>query len=683
MTGQPGDSVTTEAGETEHAARPAVDVFVSYASTDAAVANAIVDGLERRGLRCWIAPRDVAPGSLYADGIVRAINGARLFVLVLSEHAVASGHVGKEVERASSKRRPIIALRTDQAPLTPAFEYFLSESQWIDVGSGGVAAAAAKLADAVDNYLSGAVPAATGPVVHAAAHRSSAAPVGSALAGSRPNRVILAAFVVVGLALAWLLADKFWLSQRVTPVPPTPPAAADASVAPAGFGKSVAVLPFIDLSEKKDQEYFSDGLAEELIDLLVKVPDLKVTARTSSFSFRGRAVTVGEIGQTLKVAHVLEGSVRKSGHMLRITAQLIRVDDGYHLWSETYDRDLNDVFKVQDEIARAVVEKLKLTLLASAPAATRTANAELHNLYLQGRYYAQTETPAGLEKAVNCFKGAIAIDPGYAPAWSDLAAAHFRQVANSYIDVRRGMELTRTEAQKAMALDPTLPDPYIVLSTEKMAGESDWAAARTLLDKALRLDPSNVQALITAGHLERATGSAEESLKLFRKALERDPLNLLARRYMARVFYHAGKLDEAEAAVRQVIELSPSFPAAHYELGRILLGRGQVNAAVAAFEAEANPGWKQFGLPLGYRAQGRTAEANEALAAMLRDSAGSEFQVAETYAYFGDTDQAIAWLNRAVGNDPGTLWTRSDPLLKSIAGDPRYLAVLKRLNLSP
>ncbi len=676
--------MTTGAGDTDHAAGPAADVFISYASTDATVATAIVDGLERHGLRCWIAPRDVVPGSLYADGIVRAINGARVFVLVLSEHAVASGHVGKEVERASSKRRQIIALRTDQAPLTPAFEYFLSESQWIDVGAGGVVAAAAKLANAVGNYLAAAAPATAGADAHPPAHLPMPVPVGRSGASPRPNWVAIGAFAVIGFALVWLLADKFWPSRRVSPQSPAAPIAAVAPAAPTISQKSVAVLPFIDLSEKKDQEYFSDGLAEELIDLLAKVPDLRVTARTSSFSFRGRAVTVGEIGQALKVAHVLEGSVRKSGHTLRITAQLVRADDGYHLWSETYERDLKDVFKVQDDIARAVVEKLKLTLLDQVPAApTRTDNVELHNLYLQARYYAETETPAGLEKGVAFYQRAIANDPGYAPAWSGLALAHFRQVANGYIPVKSGYEMTRAELQKAITLDPALPETYIVLGTLKMTADSDWAGARAMVDKALSLDPNSVLALVNSGHLTRAVGSNDDALKQFRKALERDPLNLLTRRYMARALYYGGRLEEAEAAVRQVLELSPSFPAAHYELGRILLARGQVNAAAVEFQAEAIPGWKELGRPLAFHAQGRMAEADAALAAMLRRSAGAEFQVAETYAYFGDTDHAIEWLNRAVGNDPGTLWIRGDPLLKSVTADPRYRAVLKRLNLTP
>jgi TolB-like protein len=669
------------------------DVFVSYASHDAAVASAIVEALEREGLRCWIAPRDVVPGSLYADGIVRAINAAKVFALVLSEHAVASAHVGKEVERASSKRRPIIALRTDQAPLTPALEYFLSESQWIDLGPGKLDAGAIKLADAVRQYLA-ASPALNSITDSVGSGRSAAdglaarPPSGGASITSGRTGLMVVALAIISLALVWLLADKFGQSRRpvaeqpaVAAQPATPPSAAPA---PAVSQNSVAVLPFIDLSEKKDQAYFSDGLAEELIDLLARIPDLKVTARTSSFSFRGRAVTVGEIGQTLQVAHVLEGSVRKAGHAVRITVQLERADNGYHLWSETYDRDLKDVFKAQDDIARAVVDKLKLTLLANVPVVpARTSNPEAHSLYLQGRYFVQTDTQAGLDKAVGYFKRAIEIDPGYASAWADLAFATFRQVANSYIPVRAGLDRTLTAARKASALDPTLADPYLVICEVRMAGEADWAGARAALDKAMQLDPNSVGALIDAGHLTRATGSNDEALVFFHKALQRDPLNLLTRRYVARVLYFAGRLDEAEATVRKVLDLSASFSGAHYELGRILLARGQVAAAVAEFEAEANPSWKLFGLPLGYHAQGRIAEANALLAQMLRNPAGAEFQVAETYAFFGDTDQAIAWLNRAVGNDTGILWVRGDPLLRGITSDPRYAALLRRLHLPP
>jgi TolB-like protein/cytochrome c-type biogenesis protein CcmH/NrfG len=652
------------------------DVFISYASTDAAIANAVVSALESHGLKCWIAPRDVIPGSLYAEGIVRAINGARLLVLVLSESAVASPHVGKEIERASSKQRPIIALKTDATALTPALEYFLSESQWVDVGVEGRENAVAKLVEAVRRRL---LPASAG--VRAPPDRR---PMDRAPARRKPW-LAAAAASIVALALAYVLVDKLKASKpaanertAATAAPAAAPAAAMVS------DKSVAVLPFVDMSEKKDQAYFSDGLSEELIDMLAKVPDLRVPARTSSFYFKEQHATIAEIAKALGVAHILEGSVRRAGNTMRVTVQLIRADNGFHLWSETYDRDLKDVFKVQDDISRMVVEKLKLTLVNAAPiASARVANPEVHNLYLQGRYFLQNETMGDLEKAVGFFQRAIAVDPKYAPAWGGLGYAEFRQVANGNIPVLPGLEKANMAAQKAMELDPTLAEPYQVLSQVKITGSHDWTGARAAIDKALQVDPNNVIALIADAHLTRTVGNADEALAKFRHTLDRDPLNLLNRRYFARVLYFNGRLDEAEATVRQVLAMSPSFPAAHYELGRILLAKGQVAAAVSEFEAEQSPGWREFGLPLGYHAQQRPSDTNAALAALLAETDGSEFQVAETYAYFGDPDKAFYWLDRAVDHDPGIQWLRGDPLFRGITADPRYAGLLRKLNMPP
>jgi TolB-like protein/Flp pilus assembly protein TadD len=652
------------------------DVFVSYASKDAAIADAVVSALENQGLKCWIAPRNVMPGSLYADGIVRAINGTKVLVLVLSESAIVSPHVGKEIERASSKQHPIIALKTDAAPLTPALEYFLSESQWVEVAAQGTEAALAKLVEAVRRHLASSAASATAAPKHRAPW-----------VGAQPKRPVpwMAAVAgAVAVALLYLVVDKFWLSKQAASersaaaVVPAAPAAA------ANSDKSVAVLPFVDMSEKKDQEYFSDGLSEELIDMLTKVPDLRVPARTSSFYFKGQHQTIAEIAKALGVAHLLEGSVRRSGNTVRVTVQLIRADNGYHLWSETYDRDVKDVFKVQDDISRTVVEKLKLTLVHAGPSdPARMTNPEVHNLYLQGRYFIVKETDEDLGKAIGFFQRAIMIDPSYAPAWGGLGWAYFRQVANGYIPVLPGLQKVNAAAEKGIELDPTLAEPYQLVSLVKMTGSHDWAGARAALDKALQVDPTNLSALIADAHLTRTVGNLDDALAKFRQTLDRDPLDLLNRRYLVRVLYFAGRLDEAESTIRQVLEMSPSFPAAHYELGRILLARGQVAAAVSEFEAEKNSGWRQFGLPLGYHAAGRSADANAALAALLADSAGSEFQVAETYAYFGNPDEAFRWLDRAIDHDPGIQWLRGNPLFKGISADPRWAALLRKLNLPP
>jgi len=660
----------------DHAVMP--DAFISYAAHDAAVATALVEALERAGITCWIAPRNVRAGALYADAIVRAISSAKTFVLVLSESSIDSSHVSKEIERASSKKRPIIALRIDAAPLTPALEYFLSESQWVEAQAENMQAAYAKLIDAIR----GLVPTRTGT---APAERS-AASAGAAQRRqphSRLTHILIAAGIAV--VVGYLVVDKFWPSKRIETQQAS--AALSPAAAPAATSiseKTIAVLPFTDMSEKKDQEYFADGMAEELLDLLAKTPGLHVIARTSSFYFKGRQATVPEIARTLAVANILEGSVRKSGNRLRVTTQLIRADKGEHLWSETYDREQEDVFKIQDDIARAVVDKLRLTLLGGEVPRSDTAvvNPQVYNLYLQGRYLVTSDTAEDLVKANECFQKALQLDPGYAPAWAGVAQVALRQVANAYAPVADTIALADTAAQKAVQLDPTYADGFVELGRSRLMSNFDWSGAREAFEHALQLDPSNSNAQFSVAHLTLSTGSMDDGLHRFEQLLQRDPLNLLERRYIARVLYYAGRLDEAEATVHVLLQVNPSFPAAHYELGRILLARGQVPQAVREFESEKSS-WTLLGLPLGYRAQGRTADANAALQKMVDNSAGSEFQVAESYAYFGNVDQAFAWLDRAVTlRDPGIQWLRGDPLLRNLTRDPRYAALLRRLNLS-
>jgi TolB-like protein len=366
-------------------------VFISYASNDAAVAQKVCSALEAAGIFCWIAPRDVVPGTLYADGIVGALDESSILVLILSKDAVASAHVGRELERATSKRHPIIALRTDSAPLNRAFEYFLNQSQWIEVSAGGAGAAIAKLVEAVHRHLALGSTVATSP-----------APQGPLRKPAMPRRVWVIAGALVALVLIaiYFVADKAWLhGHGAAPGIATGPSLAVGD-------KSIAVLPFTDMSEKKDQEYFADGMAEEIIDLLVKIPGLKVISRTSSFQFKGQTQDLRAIGRQLGVAYLLEGSVRKSGDRLRVTAQLIDSRDGSHLFSQTYDRDLSDTLKMQDEIAIALVRALQIEVrpgeIALRPA---LRNTESYTLFLQGSHAFDRNDQQGLEQALSDFQG--------------------------------------------------------------------------------------------------------------------------------------------------------------------------------------------------------------------------------------------------------------------------------------
>jgi len=667
-------------------------VFLSYAAEDAKAAQRICAALRATSIEVWFDQTELRGGDTWDAAIRNQIKACALFVPVVSMNSRArvEGYFRLEwklaVDRShlmASERPflvPVVIDGTHEADARVPDRF--REVQWTRLPDGETSPEFVQrirrlLAQLEDNVEG---PALAAPNVRQTSSSGLDAPPPILSPPRwRPSYVLSLVSVLLLGALVYIGINKFTGPRRPeTPAEPPPVARAAESIS----DKSIAVLPFTDMSEKKDQEYFSDGLSEELIDLLAQVPELKVTARTSSFSFRGRPVTVADIGQALKVANVLEGSVRKSGNTVRITAQLVRADNGYHLWSETYDRDLKDVFKVQDDIARVVVDKLKLTLTGTLPStATRTENTEAHNLLLQGLFALQSDTDEGTAQALNAFQRALIIDPNYAAAWNDIGWAKFRRGVNGYEPVRDAVKVAETSVSRAIELDPALADAYAHMGTIRLV-QFNWPASAQATDRALQLDPGNSEALLTRALRIQVTGTSAESLAALQMARDRDPLNQLTRRYAARVLFYAGRLAEAESLLRQILAASPTFSAAQYELGRVLLARGEVPAAVAAFEAESNPQWRVLGLPLGYHAAHRTADTEAALEDLLRHSEGAEFQVAEAYAYFGDADHAFEWLGRAVSSDPGIIWLRNDPLCTGLAGDPRYRAILKRLNLS-
>jgi TolB-like protein len=642
------------------------DVFVSYASPDVAIANAIVENLEQRGIRCWMAPRDVKPGTVYADAIIRAINEARALVLVLSSSAMASEHVCREVERAGSKHKQIVAVRVDAVELSAELEYFLSRSQWIDVAALGMPAALVQLTEAVGRYST--PPSKSSPLSGLTATQTGKRP------GSAPKRIVVALAVVMFTG-AVFLAMRFWQSKHGDG-----PTTAIAHVSE----KSIAVLPFTDMSQKKDQEYFGDGMAEEILDLLAKIPGLTVIGRTSSFQFKGKNEDLRKIGTELNAAYVLEGSVRNSGDQVRITAQLINTRTGAHEWSETYDRSFGDVLKLQDEIAARVARELQLTV-APGYLQSRSAlkNAEAYDLMLRGRHASDRLDNDGLEEAVILFRRALERDPTSADAAAALAWAYCAQGEWGFVPSTTAFDQARRAAAAALEIDPKSALAHYVMGRVHLAYDWDWAAAEREFRQVETLAPGKGDAIDSEALLSLALGRWEEASRQVKAALSQDPLDPPSLYVLAEVQMRLGHLAEAESAMRRALDIRPTLGGGHYVLGLVLLARGLPDAALHEMERETTESLVPGALAIAYYALGRKSDSDAALARMLKlhaDDAG--FTIAEVYAFRGQSDEAIHWLERAyIQKDSGLYFVKVELPQNTLAADPRFKAFLQKMNL--
>lgn len=504
----------------------------------------------------------------------------------------------------------------------------------------------------------------------------------------RLNRAIVA---MMAVALAYFVVDKFWISKRSPSAPPTTyvtsVAPAPALATPAISDRSVAVLPFVDMSEKKDQEYFSDGLSEQLIDMLTKIPDLRVPARTSSFYFKARSEDVPTIARRLLVAHVLEGSVRKSGQQLRITAQLVRADTGYHVWSETYDRRLDDIFKIQDEIAGAVVRALKLRLLDSPSSRERrTANPEAYNQYLIGRQFFVRGNWQDYRRAMQAYRKAVDLDPDYAPAWAGLADATWwvADSADSASAVAEGQAQARAAAQKAVALRPDLADGYLARAFIRASVLWDWAGAGEDIQRARELGPETADLLYTHALLVlRPTGRLEEAASAFRKAIDIDPLNARICTALGSTLVMLGKLGPAREILNRSLEISPeqSYTADWIVMSLLLDGHPQ--EALAGTSRASLEIFRLQGAALAHHSLGHAQESQQLLDELIVKYAYSAaYQIARIYAWRGEKDRAFEWLDRArAQRDGGLTIVMVDPLLRGLRSDARYHSLLRAINL--
>jgi len=508
-------------------------------------------------------------------------------------------------------------------------------------------------------------------------------------AGQRSRGVAWIYVVLIGVALSvGLFFVGRFTAGHATPRPVTQPEARpgfQSEAATAIPEKSIAVLPLVNESGDPKDEYFSDGLSEELIAALAQISGLKVIGRSSSFRFKDRKETPKTIGEKLGVSTLLDGTVRKQGDRVRIVAALVNATDGIQLWTRTFDRELKDIFAVQEEIATAVAESLKVTLLGSQdrPAQRGAAsNVEAHNAYLQGHFHFQRRNLEDYRKAVGYFDQAIRLDPDYALAYTE------RSEAWSFIGDLTGQHEpawsnARSDAEKAVAIAPSLAEARAALGWVRFFIDWKFAEGITELKRAKELSPANPTANDLLARAILYLGRLDEAERQARHAVELDPLSVIAQGNLARVLFFAGKLDEADAAARKAAELQPASASSHRWQTVIAAQRGDGETALREAQLEPDEGYRRFELALAQYVRGDRAAGDAALADLIANGRDNlAYQIAEVYAVRGEKDKAFEWLQISFDNhDTGTLTLLVDPLLRGLRDDPRYKTLLAKLGL--
>ena len=508
--------------------------------------------------------------------------------------------------------------------------------------------------------------------------------------GQKLNRVTIAVLII---AVGYFSVDKFILSADresaaiESAVEEAASSALDERLAKqataAELQPSIAVLPFVDMSPDKDQDYFADGLSEELLNLLAKIPNLQVAARTSSFSFKGENLEITEIAKRLKVAHVLEGSVRTSGRRVRVTAQLIHAEDGFHLWSETYDRTLDDIFAIQDEIASEVVTQLKLALLGAAPKVKET-NPLAYSLYLQGHHLTLQESAEGFQRAAELLQQAVSIDPGYVAAWAELSAVYSGQASAGLVPIDQGYAMARQAANKALAIDPAYVRAYSLLARISLGYDNDLAAAARYLEQGFELEPTNHSIITQAARVAQALGKIDTAIEMGKFLVARDPVGSRGLNVLGISYMYSGQWDNAISAFRNVLTLSPTYFGAHYRIGTALLAKGEPAAALIEMQQEPDEEYRVKGTAVAMHDLGRQEEF-EKLFAELRDRWGEQWpsEVAHVYAWIGEADAAFEWLDKAVEqNEDGLSEQFDNEYFISLHDDPRWADFRERTGSS-
>ena len=628
-------------------------IFLSYASQDAAAARRICEALRAEGLEVWFDQSELRGGDAWDASIKKQIKECALFVPVISSNTQAreEGYFRREWNLAVNR---MLDMADDKAFLLPVLldaspepaarvpERF-RERQWTRLNDEA----------AINNFV---------------------------------RRI---AKLIYGRGSPATNARE---AAPVLEFPATP----TGTTAKTQDAPSIAVMPFINMSRDEENEYFADGLAEELLNVIAKIRGLRVAARTSSFSFKGKDADIQTIAAKLNVATVLEGSVRKSGKRIRVTAQLINAADGYHLWSETYDRELDDIFAVQDDIAQAVVKELQATLMPNVNAARveaavhnaskgRSENVEAYRLWLQGRHLFKRGAGPDRDMAVNYFRRALEIDPGYAMAWAGLGHAIYWRTASGGAELTTGDYVAgyreaRAAVEKAIALVPELPESYVALAYIQGSMDWDMRLGEASIRRALALAPGDAEVTVHAALHLLCRGHYDEALRLCQRAIELDPLNHNGYMMLGRTQFYLDRFAESEAAFLRAMEINP------HRWGRgflilLMLAQARLDEAAALNATEPFAEYRMLGARFIKWAQGQRDEADALLAEIIEKYSGVfAWQIAQAHAFRGEADGVFEWMEKCYEqHDPGVHWALVDPLFRNVHGDPRWRPMLRKL----
>jgi TolB-like protein/Tfp pilus assembly protein PilF len=660
-------------------------VFLSYASEDAEAAERIATALRAAGVEVWFDKSELRGGDAWDHQIRDHIHDCRLFIPVISANSERrdEGYFRREwrlaVERAgdmAERKAFLVPVVIDGTPeRTISVPEKFHGIQWTRLPGGETPPA---FVERVRRLLS--------PEAMTADRASVATGPAPAIRGRSPaswrssRALLVAVALVLAVGAGYVALDKLWIARRAAPT-----VAAPAAFAPPLH--SVAVLPFVNMSGDKEQEYFSEGLTEEILNSLADISTLQVAARTSSFYFKGKDVDLGTIARKLNVGAILEGSVRRSGNTVRITTQLINAVTGFHLWSHTYDRDLGDVLKLETEIASAVASALKVSLLGEVAAKIElggTRNPEAFDAYLRGRKATLAAHDAkDYQTAIAAFTKAIALDPNYALAFANRSLALSTYASGVALGpaIRESYDKAQEDARKAIALTPDLSEGHAALAVYFDFGTLDFTRANEEYERALALAPGNAQALSFYGRSAVYMGRTEAGIAFGRRAVVLDPLSRASHFILGQSLYYGRQNKEAIAALQEAVALDPEHPSAYSERGLAYYALGDFEHARASCETKPDYWANQECLAVIYEKLGRRADAEAMLAKMkASDGDADAFQYATIYAQWGNTAEALEWLQKALElRDPGLVQLKTDPLMDPLRKEQRFQAAMREL----